>query len=261
MIRNNRLRAATLGFGLALLSTSLLAAPVVTVASDPTSGSSLSPDVATARGTFVGQLDQVQGESFSGATDGTLADPQSLTIFDGQGTLTPSYSDFATYRVRSNPGTSGRFDTTCLTAQGACSPRWFEAQGTFRVDFGGAFNAFGFYGTDISDFYGKLQVELIRSDGALTLLDELMFPESPLTGGLLFFGVLDEAASYTGANIYITQTDEQGGIDYFGFDDLVLGQVARDPNPMPEPGSLALVGASLLALTAARRRRSGRHQV
>lgn len=256
MIRNNRLRAATLGFGLALLSTSVLAAPVVTVSSDPTAEEyQLTSSLAGVRSTFAENLSAVVEESFSSAPLGDLQVDSQLSLFGGAGSLSPVYNLLTDHRVFDNE-IPGRFDTTCQLPDPPenCTKRWFESTGSFRINFGGAYNGFGFFGTDFGDFSGSLLIELIYADRTIEL-DAVEFPDSPLSGGVLFYQVLDIGESFIGVNVSVRQDPEGDGFDYFGFDDLVVGKVGGSSNPVPEPGSLALVGASLLALTAARRRR------
>lgn len=234
------------------------AAPVVTNVSVPDAGFTVPDSLQGARNTFLAQFDATQTESFSSAAVGAL-DPDTrptLPVFTG-GTLTPTFRLGETYRVRDTTF-EGRFDTTCLVAPAPCSPRFLEASGSFNLSFGGAFNGFGFYGTDIGEFLGTLQLELIRSDGQTTRLGTVNFDNGTGNGGALFYGFFDDESTYTGVNVFITQGNPEEGFDFFGFDDLVLGRLDDDPvdpNPTPEPGSLALVGASLLALTAVRRRR------
>jgi hypothetical protein len=48
--------------------------------------------------------------------------------------------------------------------------------------------------------------------------------------------------------------DFGGTVSQIGFDNITFGSTDPNTNPTPEPGSLALVGAALLGLVAARRR-------
>lgn len=234
------------------------AAPVVTSVSVPKAGFTVPDTLRSARNTFVAQFDATQTESFSSAAVGELTSDErpTLPVFTG-GTLTPTFQLGERYRVR-DASFEGRFDTTCIVTPDNCSPRYLEASGSFNLSFGGAFNGFGFYGTDIGEFLGSLRLELIGSNGQTTLLDTVSFTNGTDDGGALFYGFFDDESTYTGVNVFITQFNPEEGFDFFGFDDLVLGRLDDDPvdpNPTPEPGSLALVGASLLALTAVRRRR------
>ena len=70
-------------------------------------------------------------------------------------------------------------------------------------------------------------------------------------GSLLFWGFIDTTTAYT----KIAFGNTNAGTDFFGFDDMTIGD--RQQIRVPEPASLALVGLSLLALTATRRRRRG----
>lgn len=135
----------------------------------------------------------------------------------------------------------------------ACQARWFETSGDFTIDFGGSFSAFGFFGTDFGDFGGSLTMALLDEFGDVSIRHTFSGFDSNTNGALGFFGFMDSQQSYSGVRLTVNQSGDNR-TDYFGFDDLILGNIGQS-NPVPEPGSLALVGASLLALSATRRRR------
>jgi hypothetical protein len=160
----------------------------------------------------------------------------------------------------------GRFNTT---AGGA---NFWETNSSFSLDFGTtfSFSAFGFYGTDFGDFDGIFQLDLLTVDNQVRTW--CLFGMDPASGScrgrssnpspadqtqngtLEFIGFFDNTTSYRGLRFTITQSGQD---DFLGFDDFFLGDVAQTPPvDLPEPGSLALVGASLLGLAAARRRKT-----
>ncbi len=150
-------------------------------------------------------------------------------------------------------GTEGRFDTSG-------DGQWWLTAVSFQIDFDADVSAFGFYGTDFGDFEGSFLMELLLNDGRTKEYDlrDVMAPaNSPTNGWLQFIGVVDDTNSdlISGVRFSITQgSTDPDDWDFLGFDSFVVGEVATSTD-VPEPGSLALVGASLLALAATRRRR------
>ncbi|MBT9489887.1 MAG: PEP-CTERM sorting domain-containing protein [Rubrivivax sp.] len=150
-------------------------------------------------------------------------------------------------------GTEGRFDTSG-------DGQWWLTAVSFQIDFDQNISAFGFYGTDFGDFAGSFLMELLLSNGTTKAYDlrDVMAPaNSPTNGWLQFIGVVDDTNSdqISAVRFSITQgSDDPDDWDFLGFDSFVVGDVATSSD-VPEPGSLALVGASLLALAASRRRR------
>ena len=155
--------------------------------------------------------------------------------------------------IESNISIAGRFNTTPNVNPG----HWWESTGDFTIVFDAPVSVFGLFITDSADFAGSLRL-VLDDDGSnpLTVVAEQNGTQGD--GSLLFFGFADSSKSYSRITFDIRQTKTVlSDYDVFGFDDLLIG-AARTGNgngTVPEPGTLALVGASLLGLVIAGRRR------
>ena len=133
---------------------------------------------------------------------------------------------------------------------------------SFKLDFDRAVQSFGFFATDVGEFYGLLTLELtlmdnskvmIQPGGAGVVLDGEPVLGDGAAGSVLFFGVKTIADEYFKSVRFISS----GGTadDLFGFDMFTVVAAPTGPMPTPLPGSLALVGAALGGLALVRRRR------
>jgi hypothetical protein len=133
---------------------------------------------------------------------------------------------------------AGRFNTS--PPDGGIEAWWRSngAGGLFSIDFAQPIAAFGFYGTDVGDFNGRLIVTLRDTQGADTVLPVAHTQPSP-NAALLFWGFVDSAKTYT--RISFSNTSGLNN-DVFGFDDMVIadsGQIV----PPPAPPSIARADA------------------
>lgn len=220
-------------------------------------------NATAARTSFLGQLTNVRTQSFEGSDLGTGlgavangltggGNPLGASLgsafgSDERNAITDVTSDNSTYL--------GRFNTSSAGAG-----RWADSDGGIGLQFVTPVSSFGFFATDVGDFAGTLDLVLTvsGSNDTLTLANIGPTLTPGENGGLLFFGVVDSARTFSTVRLVINQVPGTDAVDGVGFDDLSIGDLkSTAPNPAPEPGSLALAALGLLgaAATARRRRR------
>lgn len=267
---NRVVLAASLG----LASLGALAAPTfLGPAIDQSANGTVNPDAAPAqlKNSFQQRLltESIKSDGFSGYavnTPGTFTKNLALTGLGTGITMAVTGAGGEVVNAGTDPAVDGRYDTT-----GDAAKQWWLSAYTFTLSFTQGVSAFGFYGTDFGDFKGSFEIELLRGTSVVggKILKEADAPSTTPMGGpppenanngwLQFFAFYDDSGTtYDGIRFKINQAStDPDDFDYIGFDDFVVGTLAPGGGgSTPEPGSLALVGASLLGLAAARRRRA-----
>lgn len=201
----------------------------------------------TARNLFLSNLVGVGTETFEGFAVGT-GTPLAIDFPGSGGAITATISGNGLVENNAGNGGSGgnafgRFNTTPGGSQ------YWEASSAFSIDFSSPISAFGFYATDIGDFNG--QVTLQATNGVVTNLTIPNTISGP-DGSLLFYGFIDTVNSYTS----LVFGNTAAGTDFFGFDDMVIGDQEQVEVPVTEPFTAALLGAGLLGFALRRRVRA-----
>ncbi len=126
---------------------------------------------------------------------------------------------------------------------------------SFKLDFSSAVDSFGFFGMDIGDFGGVIELELTRAKDNTTVKVAPVsgaITDGTATGSVLFFGVRASVADDYFKSVRFISS---GGTSADGFAFDMFSVSAAPTAPVPLPGSLALVGAALGGLALVRRRR------
>lgn len=205
------------------------------------------PNATAAENQFLNVLSGVGTEDFEGFANGVGA-PLALS-FPGAANATLSGGSGIVSSV--TPGT-----TNGVGRYGTSGSNFFEVSaggaGNFVVNFSSSVAAFGFYGIDIGDFGGQLQIQLNDSANTLITVNNTIGSMGSTDGSVLFFGIVAETAAeeFTQAS-FLTST---GQGDVFAFDDMTVGSRQQ---VISEPATLATLGIGMAGLTAFRRLRRG----
>lgn len=197
------------------------------------------PNADAARLSFLANLVGVGTENFEGFSNGAGA-PLPLTFPGSGGSITATLNGGGNVATIST-GTNG------VGRYPISGNNYWETGDVFSIAFSSPISAFGFYGVDIGDFGGQVTLTLV--DGGTTTLTIPNAVNGP-GGSVLYFGFYDTGNQYTG----ITFGNTAAGVDYFGFDDMTIGDLEQVVPTVPDPGAtLLLFGMGIAGLTAFRR--------
>lgn len=200
------------------------------------------PNAQAAEAEFLSYLVGVGTETFEGFATYALA-PLALT-FPGAGSATLSGFGYV-YNVL--PGYTNGVGRYAISG----SRYWEADSSSFAVQFTSPIAAFGFYGTDIGDFWGQLTLTFTTVSGSIknNIVNHTIGGPG---GSVLFWGIIDTVDPF----VSIAFGNTALGVDYFGFDNMTIGSVQQvvPPHDAPAPAPLALLAAGLVGVGFARRR-------
>jgi hypothetical protein len=215
------------------LPTAAFAAPVIYFGQNPSPAPpfTVSGAPVTARNSFLSQLSGVSQESFE--TYALGASPPTLSFSGSAGNIIATLS--GTGIIENNAGGAGSGGNAFgrFATQGS---QYYETTSSFGATFSTAVAAFGFYGTDIGDFNGLLTITLKHAVGPDNVITVNTNNPSP-DGSLLFWGVIDQANPFTSVQFGVTA----GSGDFFGFDQMVVGDLRQVTGGVPESSTWAMM--------------------
>jgi hypothetical protein len=238
----------------------------------------VSPKADAARTEFLSRLVDVGTETFESAKLWTEA-PLSIS-FGSAGNATMGGDGYIATTV-TNDGSAITPTGTNRGRYPISGTQYWEAWEEFSIDFSKPIAALGFYGTDIGDINGNLTLTLLNSltgfEQNITVNHTSGWPAN-MGGSVLYFGLIADASQVFNK---VTFTNNSGGTDAFGFDNMTIGgldqvallglaggidQVASSglaggieevasvsSEPVPEPLTMAGMALGGAMLTGARR--------
>ena len=202
------------------------------------------PNATAAEADFLSNLSSGVGtEDFEGFTAGATSSTLPDLIFpvsSGSIMATLSGSGFVANVAPGTTNGAGRYATS--------GSQYWDTSGSFSIAFSSPVSAFGFFGIDIGDFNGQVTVTTTTASGVSTPFN-IGNATEVAGGGVLFWGIIDPAASFTS----IAFGNTASGTDFFGFDDMTIGDLQQVT--VPEPGTLAIFVLGLAGLAFFMRRR------
>lgn len=167
-------------------------------------------------------------ESIAAGNYGSLA----LSFPGSTGSITANLSGNLLICTTNGCGGPGRFATS--------GSHYLDTSDAFTLSFSSPISAFGFYATDLGDINGNLTL-LLSGGGTVNFT---VPTAGSADGNQLFWGFIDPLQSYTGIQFGNTSP----GNDFFGFDDMIIGDLGQVQIGVPEPGALAMLGMGLLGM-------------
>lgn len=205
------------------------------------------PNANAAEAAFQSNLFGAGTENFESFSSGT-GNPLAL-VFPGAGTATLSGGGGAVASVTAgNTNGFGRYATSGTNF-------WEVDAGTsgdFTVGFSAPVAAFGFYGVDIGDFGGQLQLQLNDPGNTLLTVNNTIGSSGSTGGSVFFYGLIVSNANEQFTNVQFQTSTGQG--DVFAFDDMTVGSLQQAAVPVPTAGVLAAAGFGLLAVMGRRKK-------
>lgn len=207
------------------------------------------PNASAAEASFLAALVGVGTEDFEGFTTGTST-PLALS-FPGAGTATLSGGGgIISSQASGTANGVGRYGTSPTNFWEVAA----GGSGNFVVDFSAPVAAFGFYGIDIGDFGGQLQLQLNDPSNTLLTVNNTIGANASTDGSVLFFGLISASATETFTSVEFLTTTGSG--DIFAFDDMTVGSLQQTAVPVPAAGVLAAAGFGMLAFIGRRRNKA-----
>ena len=201
------------------------------------------PNASAAEADFLTNLVGVGTETFESFAVGTV-DPN-LTF--------PTPSEVISANLDGNGSvrsvTPGR--TNGFGRYATSGSKYFEAvaaEGGNIVSFNEPIAAFGFFGVDIGDFGGQLQLVLAdNTTTTLTIPNTISEAFGETDGSVLFYGLIaeNEDETFTSVAFELNAPGTGTASDVFGFDDFTIGSLEQVNPPTSIPEYHSIIGLAL----------------